>query len=166
MKLFCFFLFLFLFLFFFCFFFVKFIYWSKFHVNIITNSRVLTIYFYKWLNRNLDIGTIPVWVFPIIWKLGQVTETTFGANVAKCYQMPQSQLLHFLSYNRGRGERRKIPPSRLKLNIEATIFLKTFRIKRFWASPQLLLLNILIKTGKAFTSTLILPTYCQSFVAK
>ena len=31
---------------------VNFSYWSKFHVNIITGSGVMTIYFYKGLARN------------------------------------------------------------------------------------------------------------------
>ena len=34
---------------------VKFSYWSKFHVIIITGSGVLTIYFFKGLTRNQEI---------------------------------------------------------------------------------------------------------------
>ena len=39
---------------------VKFSYWSKFHVNIITDSRVMPILFYKGLTRNPEIGNTPV----------------------------------------------------------------------------------------------------------
>ena len=41
---------------------VKFSYWYKFHVNIITVSGVLTISFYKGLTRNPEIGNNPAWV--------------------------------------------------------------------------------------------------------
>ena len=38
----------------------KFSYWSKFHVNIITGFGIITIFFYKGLNRNPEIGNTPV----------------------------------------------------------------------------------------------------------
>ena len=61
---------------------VKFSYWSKFHVHIIiTGSRVMTIFFYKGLTRNLEIRKTPVWILPNIWRLGRVRDTTFGTNV-------------------------------------------------------------------------------------
>ena len=56
----------------------KFSYWSKFHVNIITGSGVMTIYFCKGLTRNLQIGNTPIRVFPNIWRLEQVSNTKFG----------------------------------------------------------------------------------------
>ena len=61
---------------------VKFSYWSKFHVNIITGSGIMTIFFYKGLTRNPEIGNNPVWILPNIWRLGQVMDTKFGANVS------------------------------------------------------------------------------------
>ena len=61
---------------------VKFSYWSKFHVNIITGSGVMTIFFYKGLTRNPEIGNTPVWVLPNIWRLGRVRNTKFGTNVS------------------------------------------------------------------------------------
>ena len=51
---------------------VKFSYWSKFHVNIITGSRVLTIHFYKELARNVEIRNAPVCVLPTIWRMGKL----------------------------------------------------------------------------------------------
>ena len=61
---------------------MKFSYWSKIHVNIITGSGVMRISFYKRLTRNSEIGNSPVWVLPNIWRLGQVGDTKFGANVS------------------------------------------------------------------------------------
>ena len=39
---------------------VKFSYWFKFQVNISTGSRVTTIFVYKGLTRNSEIGNTPV----------------------------------------------------------------------------------------------------------
>ena len=61
---------------------VKFSCWSKFHVNIITDSGIMTIFFYKGLTRNPEIGNTPVWVLPNIWRLGRVMDTKFGTNVS------------------------------------------------------------------------------------
>ena len=61
---------------------VKFSYWSKFHVNIISGSGVMTVFFYKGLTRNPDIGNTPVWVLPNIWRLEQVRDTKFGMDVS------------------------------------------------------------------------------------
>ena len=60
----------------------KFSYWSKFHVNIITGSGIMTIFFYKGLTRNPEIGNTPVWVLPNICRLGRVMETKFGTNIS------------------------------------------------------------------------------------
>ena len=38
----------------------KFSYWSKFHINIITGSGIMTILFYKGLTRNPEIGNTPI----------------------------------------------------------------------------------------------------------
>ena len=61
---------------------VKFSYWSKFHVNIITGSGVTTISFYKGLTRNLEIGNNPVWGLTNFWRLGRVRNTKFAKNVS------------------------------------------------------------------------------------
>ena len=61
---------------------VKFSYWSKFHVNIITGSGIMTIFFYKGLTRNPEIGNTPVRVLPNIWRLGRVMDTKFRMNVS------------------------------------------------------------------------------------
>ena len=61
---------------------VKFKHWSKFRVNIITGSGVMTILFNKRLTKNLEIGNTPIWVLPNIWRMGQVRDTKFGTNIS------------------------------------------------------------------------------------
>ena len=64
---------------------VKFSYWYKFHVNIITCSGVKTIFFYKELTRNPKIGNKAVWVLFHIWRLGRAKDTKSGTNIS--YEM-------------------------------------------------------------------------------
>ena len=61
---------------------VKFSHWSKFHVNIITGSGVMRIFFYKGFTRNLEIRNISIGVLPNNWRLGRVRDTKFGMNVS------------------------------------------------------------------------------------
>ena len=61
---------------------VKFSYWFKFLVNIITGSGVMAILIYKELKSQI-IGNIPIWVLPNNWRLKQVRNTKFGTNVSK-----------------------------------------------------------------------------------
>ena len=68
---------------------VKFSNWSKFHVNIKLGSGSgfvlvldLSVFFYKGLTRNLEIGNNPVWVLSHIWRLGWVRDAKFGTNVS------------------------------------------------------------------------------------
>ena len=71
---------------------VNFSYLSKFYVNIMTGSGVMTIFFYKGLTRNPEIGNTPVCILPNISRLGEVRDTKLGThvsnksllNVAKC----------------------------------------------------------------------------------
>ena len=51
---------------------VKFSYWSKFYLNIVTSSGVMTIYFYKGLTRNPEIRNTPVWVLPNTGDWGEL----------------------------------------------------------------------------------------------
>ena len=63
---------------------VKFSYCSIFDVNIITGSGVMTIYFYKGLTRNPEIGNTPIWVLPNIWrKFGTDAYNELLLNAAK-----------------------------------------------------------------------------------
>ena len=61
---------------------MNFSYWSKFHVNVITGSGVTTIFVYKGLTRNSEIGNNPVLILPNIRRLGQVRDTKIGTNVS------------------------------------------------------------------------------------
>ena len=67
---------------FYYFFFVRFNYRIKFHVNIITGSGVMTIFFYKRLTRNPEIGNTPICVLPNIWRLEWVRNTKVGTNIS------------------------------------------------------------------------------------
>ena len=61
---------------------VKFSYWFQIHVNIITGSGNMTIFFYKGLTRNPDMENTHVWVSSNIWRLGGVMDTKFDTNVS------------------------------------------------------------------------------------
>ena len=61
---------------------VKFSYWSKFHVNIITGSGVMAIFFYQGLTRNLEMGNTIVWLLANIWRLEWEGNNIFGTKVS------------------------------------------------------------------------------------
>ena len=42
----------------------------------------MTNFIYKGLTGNAEIGNTSVWVFPNIWRLGQVKDTKFNADVS------------------------------------------------------------------------------------
>ena len=100
---------------------VKFSYRSKFHVNIITGSGIMIIFFYKGLTRNPEIGNTPVWVLPNIWRLGQVMNTKFGTNVSNKMLLNAAKFQGYSSYRfwvikgkpTGEGVKLPHPPPRL-----------------------------------------------------
>ena len=100
---------------------VKFSYWSMFHVNIFTGSGIMTIFFYKGLTRNPEIGNTPVWVLPNIWRLGQVMDTKFGTNVSNKMLLNAAKFQGYSSYRfwvikgkpTGEGVKLPHPPPRL-----------------------------------------------------
>ena len=95
---------------------VKFSYWSKFHVNIITGSRVTTFCFIRNWPDISDIGNTLVWVLHNIWRLGQVGGIKFGANVSskKLLNAAKFQDHSFCSFwiikGKPTGEKWKITP--------------------------------------------------------
>ena len=55
------------------------------------SSLGLTIFFYKGLTKNSEIGNISVWDFPNIWRLGWVMIPNLAwTSLIKCYQMLQN----------------------------------------------------------------------------
>ena len=98
----------------------KFSYWSKFHVNIISGSGVMTIYFCKGLTRNSGIGNNPVWVLPNIWRLGWVRITKFGTNLSDKMLLNAAKCQGY-SFNclfiKGQPTGGKIAPIQIRVNL-------------------------------------------------
>ena len=92
---------------------VKFSCWSKFHVNIITDSGIITIFFIT-----------PVWVLPNIWRLGQVMDK-FGTNVSNKILLNAAKFQGYSSYCfwviKGKptgGRKITLPPSPTRLALK------------------------------------------------
>ena len=100
---------------------VKFSYWSKFHVNIITGSGIMTIFFYKGLTRNPEIGNTPVWVLPNIWRLERVIVTKFSTNVSNRMLLNAAKFQGYSFYRfwviKGKQTGGFYPPPRLGLTL-------------------------------------------------
>ena len=71
---------------------VKFSFWSKFCVNIMTGAWVMTIFVYKGFTRNPNTENTSVWVLPNTWRVGRARFTD------ECYKMTGLQLLTDLRY--------------------------------------------------------------------
>ena len=70
---------------------VKLSYWFKFYVNIITGSGVMTIFFYKGLTKNPEIGNTFAWVLPNIWRVDELGIRNLARLfLMKCYWMLQN----------------------------------------------------------------------------
>ena len=79
----------------------KFSHWSKFHVNIITGSGVMTISFYKGLTRNLEIGNTPDFAQNLETRPSkeyQIWHERLLWNVTESFKIPRLRLLLFLIY--------------------------------------------------------------------
>ena len=67
-------------------FFLKFSYWSKFRVNIITSSRVMAIFLYKGLTGNLEVGNTSI--LSNIWRRGKLVIPNLSRmSLMTCYWM-------------------------------------------------------------------------------
>ena len=119
--------------------FVKFTYWSKFHVNIVTGYGVLTIFVYKRLTEIRKLELRPSEVPSInIWKLAEIRDTKFGRNVSnkKFLNAAKFQVYSFYRFwvierkptenegGRGVGWLKNTPTPRLGLN-QRRIFMYT-----------------------------------------
>ena len=106
---------------------VKFSCWFKFDVNIFTGSGIMTIFFYKGLPRNPEIGNTTVWVLPNIWRLGRVVDTKFGIDVSNKMLLNVAKFQGYSFYHfwvikgnpTGRGGvKSPPPPPRLGLRVQ------------------------------------------------
>ena len=89
---------------------VTFIYWSKFHFNIITGSGVRTI------------GNIPVEVLSNVLRLGEVGNTKFDTNISnkKIMNFAKYHGYSFYCFRVVKGKPRtgvKLPPTQVKTNL-------------------------------------------------
>ena len=98
-------------------------YWSKFNVNIITGSAVVTIFFYNRLTTNPEIGNTPIWAFPNIWRLGGVRETKFGTNVSNKMLLKAAKCQGYSIFWVIKGKPTKQTPQKSKIYIKNTHFI-------------------------------------------
>ena len=107
--------------------FVKLSYWSKFHINIMTGSGVMTIFVYKRLTRNTEIGNTPFWVLPNIWRLGRARDTKFGKNVSNKLLLNATKCQGYSFYRfwviKGK-QRGKTTPPPTQIRVKKQSFLK------------------------------------------
>ena len=67
---------------------IKFSYLSKFHVNIITGSGIMTVFFYKRLTRNPEIGIPPSEFCPTSVDWGELWIPNLArSSLIECYWM-------------------------------------------------------------------------------
>ena len=106
---------------------VKFSYWSKFHVNIITGSGIITIFFYKGLTRNPEIRNNPVWVLPYTWRLELVMDTKIGTILSNRILLNAAKFQGYSFYRfwvikgkptRG-GGKTTLPPTQIRVKSHA-----------------------------------------------
>ena len=107
---------------------VIFSYWSKFYVNIITGSGILTIFFYKGLTRIPEIGITPVWGLPNICRLGRAMDTKFGAIVCNRMLLNATKFQGYSFYCFGvikgkptGGGGGKYPPPQIRVKKQASL---------------------------------------------
>ena len=137
---------------------VNFGYWSKFHVNIITGSGIMTTFFYKGLIRNPEIRNTPVWVFPNIWRLGWGMDTQFGTNVCNKMLLNAAKFQGYSFYRfwvikeNPTGKGVKLPPPRLGLNLTNNESPQVL-LKRFCLDNNCWLFNIKIFRTTFYQST-------------
>ena len=128
---------------------VKFSYWSKFHLNIITGSGVMAIYFYKRLTRNMENRNSLSEFYPIsgdkgelgIPNLARMSLAKMLRISAKCQGYCFCRFLVTKGKPVGRGG--KITPNQIRVN---TWHCELIHVSSFWGC------NTYEMTFKPFTS--------------
>ena len=121
---------------------MKFSYWFTFHVNIFLGSGVMTIFFFKGLTRNPEIGNTLVWVLPNIWILGQVGNTKFGTDVSNKILLNAAKFQGCSFYrfwvNKGKptgGRGGLIPPPPPQIRVKAVVWTRKRSCKLGGSTP-------------------------------
>ena len=112
---------------------VEFSYWSKFHVNIITDSGVMTVFFYKWLTGNPEIRNPSVWVFPNILQVKNIKSGAYvshevSLSAAKC--QGYSFYRFWVIKGKPTGEVKVNPPLPLRLGLMNQIIIALLRLRK------------------------------------
>ena len=102
---------------------VKFSYWSKFHVSIITGSGIMTIFFYKGLTRNPEIP--PSEFCPISGDWGELWIPNLAQmSLIECYWMLQnSRVMAFTVFELLRENKKKYSqPSQISQIFQISVY--------------------------------------------
>ena len=94
---------------------VKFSYWCTFHVNVITDSGVMIIFFYEELTRNPEIRNTLVRVLTNIWRLRRIRNTKFGMDVSTEMLLRAAKCQSHSFYRGLVFNRENQPPPRLRV---------------------------------------------------
>ena len=82
----------------------------------------MTIFFYKGLTRNLEIGNTPIWVLPNIWRVGRVMDTKFGMNVSNKMLLNAAKFQGYSLYRfwviQGKPTLGKITPTPTRIRVK------------------------------------------------
>ena len=123
--------------------------------HVITGSEIITIFFYKGLTRNPEMGNTPVWVLPNIWRLGRVIDTTFGTNVSNIMLLNPEKFQGYSFYpfwviqGKPTGGGVKLPRPLTKIRVKIACRVKT---NTAWTTKNITSFNYFSK--KINTSTL------------
>ena len=95
---------------------------SKIHVNIITGSVIMTIFFYKGLTRNPEIGNTPVWVLANIWRLGWVRIPNFAQISPMKFYWILQKVTAFTVSELLRENQHGSPPTKIRVKPIVTVY--------------------------------------------
>ena len=100
---------------------------SSLFINIITGSRIMSIFFYKGSTRNPEIRNNPVWVLPYTWRLELVMDTKIGTILSNRILLNAAKFQGYSFYRfwvikgkptRG-GGKTTLPPTQIRVKSHA-----------------------------------------------